>query len=157
MMVFTAKLNRKTLFIVGAVIAAVLLVLLWPSKKTDISETPAFSASTNESRLEYIQKLGWEVSETPNETQEIVIPAEKNEIFDRYNELQKAQGYDLNKYAGKIAKRYVYEIKNHPDSDRQYLLTLLICKDKVIGGDVASTNADGKMYPMQFPQNYSNT
>ena len=157
MMVVTAKLKKRNLLIFGAALAAILLVLFWPSKKERSPQVPAFSVSTNEGRVAFLKNLGWEVAETPTETQQIVIPAEENEVFTRYNELQKAQGYDLNKFAGKIAKRYVYEVTNHPDSGQTYYLTLLVCKDKVIGGDVASSAAGGKMYTMQFPQNHSTT
>lgn len=152
-MVVTAKLKKRNILILLAVLAAILAVLFIPGRKTN--ETAGTSAAekveTNEQRVAFLQNLGWEVEESPVETQEVTIPAEENEVYTRYNELQKSQGYNLNDFAGKTVKRYVYEIKNHPDAAGTYRATLLVHKGRVIGGDVASTDAGGQMHSLQMP------
>ena len=35
------------------------------------------------------------------ESSQVKIPKESSEVFDRYNTLQKGQGYDLSAFAGK--------------------------------------------------------
>lgn len=152
MMVVTAKLNKRNILIVIAAIIAILALLLIPGKKAETTAAQVTDkAETNEQRVEFLRSLGWEVNEAPVETQEVMIPAEENEVYNRYNELQRSQGYDLNDYAGKSVKRYVYEITNYPDAAGSYRATLLVHKGHIIGGDVASTEAGGVMHSLQQP------
>lgn len=153
MMVVTAKVKKRNILIVLAAVLAILAVLFIPGKKTEQPTAAAVTdkAETNEQRIAYLQSLGWEINPTPAETQEVMIPADASEVFERYNELQKSQGYDLNDYAGKAVKRYVYEITNYPEASGSYRATLLVHKGRIIGGDVASTEAGGTMHSLQMP------
>lgn len=72
-------------------------------------------------------------------------------MFRRYNALQKGQGYDLSKYAGKKVMRYVYEITNFPGAQEPVYATVLVYKGKVIGGDVTDTSVKGKIRGFQMP------
>ena len=87
----------------------------------------------------------WQVNAEPVQTQTVKIPAEDSEVFTRYNELQKSQGFDLTQYAGQQATRYVYEILNYPDSDSPVYATIFVLNGKIIGGDVTDTAPEGKM------------
>ena len=152
-MVVTAKVKKRNLLIVLAAIAAILAMLLWPSgeeKKT--ANTVTEKVETNDDRVAFLRQFGWDVNEAPLETQEVRIPEEPNEVFSRYNELQQSQGYDMDNFAGKVVKRYVYDIKNHPDASGSYRATIFIYRGKVIGGDVASTDAGGQMHGFAIPQ-----
>lgn len=153
MMVLTAKVKKRNILIFLAAVAAILAVLFLPGKKQQETSGAEVveKVVTNEDRVAFLKNLGWEVNPSPAETQEVLIPAEQNEVFSRYNELQKSQGYDLSDLAGKTVKRYVYEITNHPDAAQPYRATLLVHKDKVVGGDVASIAAGGTMHSLQFP------
>ena len=152
-MVLTAKVKKRNILIFLAAVAAILAVLFLPGKKQQEASGSELMEKvvTNEDRVAFLKNLGWEVSPSPTETQEVLIPAEQNEVFGRYNELQKSQGYELSDLAGKAVKRYVYEITNHPDTTQPYRATLLVYKDRVVGGDVASTAAGGTMHGLQFP------
>ena len=152
MMVVTAKLKKRNLLILLAAAAAIIAVLLLPGKQRDkgTSTVPTEKIETNEQRIAFLQDLGWDVEQSPVETQEVVIPTDENEVFLQYNELQKSQGYDLTDYAGRAVKRYVYEIRNHPGDTGTYNATLLIYKGRVIGGDVASTEAGGILHGLQM-------
>ena len=79
------------------------------------------------------------------QTQSVKIPVEDSEVFRRYNELQKSQGFDLTAYAGKTAVRYVYEVLNYPDADGPVYATVFVLEGKIVGGDVTDTGANGKM------------
>lgn len=151
MMVITAKVKKRNILIALGVIAALLLLLFRPGSKSRAVDAPAVQkADTNEQRIAYLESYGWTVESSPVETQEVRIPKEQNEIFQRYNELQKSQGYDLSQFAGKTAKRYVYAITNHPDGGNFYA-TVLVRDGQVIGGDVASTDMGGKMHGFAKP------
>ena len=86
------------------------------------------------------------------QTQEVRIPTDPSDVFERYNDLQLAQGFDLHDYAGKTVRRYVYEIENYPGGDGQYYATLLICKGAVIGGDVCAAEKGGVMHGFAMPE-----
>lgn len=149
MFIMTTKVDkRKLLIAAAAVIAAIVLLLALgsgePSEPT-ASMTTSPSADTNDQRVKFLTDLGWDVTASPAEASEVRIPRESDEVFERYNELQKSQGYDLSKYAGKKAMRYVYQINNYPDSREPVYATLLVYKDKIIGGDITDTTPGGKI------------
>ena len=162
MMIVSAKVSKRKLLtgVIAAVGVILLLIFLCGRADADISETPETNATTseaatNQQRLAFLQSFGWEVSETPHETQEVRIPETFNEVFSRYNRLQQSQGYDLEPYAGKSAKRYVYRILSHPNG-ADYFATLLIYKNEVIGGDVTGTGQGGSMHGFAMPESKPN-
>ena len=73
------------------------------------------------------------------------IPSKFNETYTSYNELQKQQGLDLTKYAGKECTKYTYEILNY-DGDEKIVANLLVLDNRVIGGDISERQKDGFMH-----------
>ncbi|MDD6094482.1 MAG: DUF4830 domain-containing protein [Clostridia bacterium] len=98
---------------------------------------------TNENRIEFLRQFGWEPGDDCIEEAEIKIPADFDKIMKAYNEVQKAQGFNLDNYKGKTAMRYTYEIKNYPDYDGKVFANIIIYKNRVIGGDICSSDVDG--------------
>ena len=108
-------------------------------------------AKTNEQRVEFLQSFGWEVSEEAEEIQEVLIPKEFDDVYENYNDIQKVQGCDLSKYAGKRCKRYTYMVSNFPGQSDNVRANILVYKGKVIGGDVCSTELNGFMQGFAMP------
>ena len=157
MMIVSAKVSKKKVLTGVLVAVGVILLLVFLCGKADASVEPtpqdttaSGEAATNEQRLAFLQGFGWEAEEAPTETQEVRIPAEFSDVFTRYNELQKSQGYDLSQFAGKTAKRYVYRITNHPKGENYYA-TVLIHKNQIIGGDVTGSGDGGTMHGFKMP------
>ena len=147
MFVITTKVSKtKIAALATVIIAAVVLVsILAAAKNGDVENVDDRNGETNEERVAFLTRQGWEVNGEPVQTQSIKIPAEESEVFRRYNELQKSQGYDLTQYAGRQATRYVYEILNYPDAGGPVYATLFVLEGKIIGGDVTDTAPEGKM------------
>lgn len=105
-------------------------------------------ADTADERIAYLSQFGWEVDEDPIEVSEVVIPETFDETYTQYNELQKAQGFDLTPYASCRVKRWIYRVRNYPGYEQLDCIqaTLLIYEGQVIGGDVCSTQLDGFMH-----------
>ena len=144
MMVMTAKVNIKKITILfGALALAVIALALAFGGRSE--PTSAAPVSDNEARVRFLKSFGWEVAATPVESGRVKIPAEQSEVFDRYAQLQKSQGYDLAPYAGKTVMRYVYQITNYPDATEPVYATLLVHKNQIIGGDVTNTGPDGRV------------
>ncbi len=151
MMILTAKVDFKKIMVVLLAIAAVLLALVLFLGQGDSAATTTAAVSENDGRIKFLQDFGWDVTPAPKESSQVRIPEESGEMFRRYNALQKGQGYDLSKYSGKKVMRYVYEINNFPGAQEPVYATLLIYKNKVIGGDVTDTSAHGKIRSFQMP------
>ncbi len=145
MMVMTAKVDLKKILIILGAIAAAIILLIMIFSGGDSTTTAAPASGNNDSRVQFLQEQGWEVSTSPVESGQVRIPKESSEMFERYNALQKSQGYDLNKYAGKTVMRYVYRINNYPDATEPVYATLLVYKNKIIGGDITDTSPGGIM------------
>lgn len=151
MFIYTAKLSKGKMAIVAAIAAAViLLMILLMNRGTGTSmETAAPKLSTPEARVEYLASCGYTVSPEPLRTQEVLIPKEFTEVYDQYNSLQQSQGFDLLKYRGKKVMQYVYAIENWPEENADPVYaTLLVYKNKLIGGDISRGGEDGFLRPL---------
>ena len=146
MMIMTAKVDiKKVIAALAAVAGVVIALILLLGGRNNSAPTAAPSVAGNEGRVQFLAALGWEVSASPTESGQVRIPQEQNDVFSRYNELQKSAGYDLSQYAGKTVMRYVYKVNNFPDATKPVYATLLIYKNQVIGGDITNTAANGTM------------
>ena len=148
MLIMTTKVDKRKLLI-AAVAAVAAIALLFALGGGDSEPTSSMStapaADTNDARVKFLTELGWDVIVSPTEATEIRIPKAGDPIFDRYNELQKSQGCDLSRYAGKKVMRYVYRINDYPGAREPVYATLLVYKDKIIGGDITDTTPGGKV------------
>ena len=157
MLVLTAKVNKKKIALIAAAVVALVVGLIVLFGGNDVTPTGAPSVSGNDGRVAFLKGFGWEISTSPAESSQVRIPAESSEVFDRYNALQKSQGYDLSQYAGKTVMRYVYQIHNYPGATEPVYATLLVYKNQIIGGDVTDTAAKGVIRGFQMPTDPSAT
>lgn len=153
MMVMTAKVNLKKILLGLTAAAVLVLALILVLGNGNSAQTSAPAPSANDGRVKFLQDFGWDVTTSPTESGRVRIPEESSEAFDRYNLLQKGQGYDLSKYAGKTVMRYVYRINNYPGATEPVYATLLVYKNQIIGGDVTDTAAKGHIRGFQMPEN----
>ena len=150
MLVMTAKVDKKKILIaVGALILAILALIGVTGSDTPDSQptaaTEAPAAGSNDERVQFLKGFGWDVTASPTESMQVRIPAESSEVYDRYNELQKSQGYDLSQYAGKTVMRYVYLVNNYPGATEPVYATVLVYKDRIIGGDITNSGPGGQV------------
>jgi hypothetical protein len=154
--------------VAGALVLVVVLLLgihavgeIWPTDPTIAADTGTpdttsakmkkVSGKTNEDRVGFITSYGWEVEEDPAEIMEVIIPEEFDEVYLQCNNIQKAQGCNLEDYAGKRCKRYAYTVTNYPGTDQPIRANLLIYKNKVVGGDICSLDANGFIHGFEAP------
>ncbi len=144
MFVMTTKVDiKKIVIILAAVVAVILAAVLLFGGSNDTTPTGAATISNNDSRVKFLKDFGWDVTTSPVESSQVRIPEEQAEVYQRYNALQKSQGYDLTQYAGKTVMRYVYKINNFPGATEPVYATLLVYKNQIIGGDITDTAAKG--------------
>lgn len=152
MMVMTAKVDFKKIMLALIAAAALVLALILMLGGKDTTQTAAPAPSANDGRVKFLTDFGWDVTTSPTESGRVRIPETPSEVFDRYNTLQKGQGYDLSKYAGKTVMRYVYKINNYPGATEPVYATLLVYKNQIIGGDVTDTAAKGHIRGFKMPE-----
>ena len=149
MMVMTAKVDiKKVIAALAAVVGVIVVLILLLGGGNSSTPTAAPSVAGNDGRVQFLKNLGWEISASPAESGQVRIPQTQNQVFSRYNDLQKSAGYDLSNHAGKTVMRYVYKVNNYPDATEPVYATLLVYKDQIIGGDITDTAAHGMMRPL---------
>lgn len=151
MFVFSVKSKQiKLVLLIVFVLLTVgsLFILSRDSEETAKSSNSNIKASTHSERMSFVSQFGWEVDEEPVEVCEVIIPAEFDETYTAYNEIQKAQGFDLTAYAGMRVKRWTYGIKNYPEYENKNCvrINILVYEGIVVGGDVCSVELDGFMH-----------
>ena len=145
MLVMTAKLNKKKAAIIFTAVVLAIAAIVMLLSGDNASATVSGAVSDNDARVAFLKSFGWDVVTSPVESGQVKIPKESSQIFERYNALQKSQGYDLSQYAGKTVMRYVYQVKNFPDATEPVYATILVYKNQIIGGDITNTSPKGKI------------
>ena len=162
MFICTVRANTLKFFCVIAVSLAVLctIVLMIPeytpvSTKAVATEAEKYNYTkikTPEDVVNFLSQFGWECSESAKEEVTLTIPKEFDKIMKTYNEVQKQQGLDLEKYKGKDVVRYTYEITNYPGAEGKVIANLIVCKNRVIGGDICSADVNGFIHGFAKPK-----
>lgn len=107
------------------------------------------SVKTNEERVKFLSDLGWQVDPEPMEVSEVVIPLEFSDVYQKFNELQTEQGYDLAEHQGEKATIYAYRVRNYSNYSGPVVAELYIANDRVIGGDIHSLSLNGFMHGLK--------
>jgi len=105
---------------------------------------------TNEDRLAFISQFGIKVEGEPSETEEFRVPDNFDRVIVGYNEIQKKQGLNIEKYKNKKVMRYTYEIKDYEIDGKQTdaVVNLVIYKGTVVACDISSAAPGGFVLPL---------
>ncbi len=144
MFVKTIKI-KKIARVLGIILVALIIALAAVYVFNRVMAQGGKTMSSEAEQMEFLKGLGWEVSEKPIDVRSVIIPQEWNDIYAEYNKLQLQQGFDLDKYRGKNAEIYTYEVYNYGDSRPNIVANLIICDSRLIGGDVCCTELGGFM------------
>ena len=136
MVTVCVKINRIVMYIIFFIIGLSLLLLLLSlfkgGRKLDSPEV-------------FLKNLGYSYK-LINEKR-VLIPKSFGENMQKYNDLQKRQGFDLKNYAGKICTQKKYAItnfnrfnnsgdKSSVKLDDDYIADLLVFDGVVVGADL---------------------
>ena len=157
MFVFSLKAS-KLKYLLSAVLcaaAAVFVITLMPDTEHSVSVNGTVSEykdsrkirfddiDDKEDVIEFAESLGYCVDGNKAEVVEVKLPSKADAVLEEYNNLQKSQGFNLMKYKNKNVVRYTFPVTKLPDEqslpEDTVLLTIIVCKDKVIGGDLYFT------------------
>ncbi len=168
MFIYTVKAQKLKLWasLVASTMIIVTVITITPTAKSDyqypeeilpsvmtMSAKDFKNIATNDDRIAFLKKYGWEVVTEPHEVAEVDIPVNFDAVYEKYNQLQIGEGLDLEKYKGKSVKRYTYLVSNY-DYEGTVYANLLIYKDRVIGGDICSAKLDGFVHGLTKGNNF---
>ena len=158
MFILSVRASRAKAVALGALCLVVLLVLsvvlpLGEGRYAGDALTNVMNAdpksfqnvSDAAARIGFLARYGWEVEEQPAQIAEVTVPNRFDAVYEKYNQVQKAEGLDLGAYRGKSVKRYTYVVTNYSYDGTVYA-NLLIYKDRVIAADVCSADVGGFMH-----------
>lgn len=129
-----------------ALLMGVLLLLaaaVWGVIRLNTVNGGGIDGATNDQRLAYINSYGWDVGITHTEVKEVRVPLEFDEVYEKYNDLQRQQGFDLRKYRACTVKKYTYAIENASSDSVPICANLLVYEGKIIAADISSAEAEG--------------
>lgn len=117
MFIKTIKVKKPTFAVIGAVLAALALLAVIIVTVVRISSPAVYEMKSEAQRQAFLKEMGWEVSDEYDECKAVTIPKEFNEVYEKYNKLQK----------------------------QQVRANLIVCEGQLVGGDVCSAELDGFM------------
>ena len=151
MLIWTMKFDKKkaAFWVVMAALVIIGIILLLGARAhgANVNTAGAKTSSavkTEKARVAYLADCGWSVETPALKEETVLIPKQFNAVFETYNELQKQQGFDLTRYAGKEVKLYTYKVVDS-NLGENVIATLYVSGGNVVGGDVHSTALDGFM------------
>ena len=133
MFVVAMKTTRTRLAVWGIGLMALLAtVLVAAGQPKAVATTAAGNAA---GRAALLESLGYDVTPQWTGVREVAIPAQFDQRWVAYNDLQKAAGYDLTPYQGERVKCYTYAVQM---GDTPATATLYVAEGQVIAGDIAA-------------------
>lgn len=116
--VFSVKTSKRQilslLLCVVMLIAILVVVIVWPAKDASAEVFQPVAAADDAQRIAFLRSLGYETAADSAQVREVLIPDEFDDVFTRYNDVQKAADMDLEPYRGRRMKCWTYEITNYP-------------------------------------------
>lgn len=100
---------------------------------------------TNLDMVRFLESYGWSVESEPVKIVQVTVPKSFDAVYEKYNQIQIAQGLDLSRHKGERARLFTYVVTNYDYQGTVYA-NLLISGEKVIAGDICSADVSGFMH-----------
>jgi len=96
-------------------------------------QTMEISGTDMTERTDFLANHGFTAHGEVQDT--VTIPSPFDAVYESYNALQNAQGFDLLRYRGKEVQRFRYPVTG---DFGEGVATLLVYKNRIIGGDLSA-------------------
>ena len=157
MFIYSMRASSVKFFSVIVLTLAVLTGLLVFGRGDEVTvyansvEVDFSGIKTNEDRIRFISQFGVKVETEPCDSEEFRVPADFDRVIAGYNEIQKKQGLNIEKYKNKKVTRYTYSIKDYEREGKRVddaVVNLVIYKGTVVACDISSSSPDGFVLPL---------
>lgn len=122
MIAISFKMKRMWWILPAAIVLIVGVALIFTIRQPENGKTPE----------QLLEQYGWQAEF--KQQQDICIPGSFSNEYEEYNDLQKRQGFNLKRFAGKPCTLMRYEILNADQED--LVADFIVYDNKVIGGDL---------------------
>ena len=136
---------KKIIIIVILILSAISVLLL--VKKIADNKKREINLCETDSIVLYLKNNGWETDPEMIACKNVIIPYEFNNIYIQYNNIQKQQGFNLEKYKGSSVLLTICPVTNYHDDSKVYA-ELLIKENRLIGADLKCSGANGFIKPL---------
>ena len=146
MFVVSLKLDTNRIYATLATLCLVVAVacVAFPERSRDVlNNNIDTNVKSTAEHIEFLNSYGYNVIENPVQIQEIVIPSQFSESYEKYNEYQKLSGFDLTRYKNQRVKKYTYKVTDYEFCEDEVVANVLVYNNKVVGGDISSTRLGG--------------
>lgn len=158
MFIYSMKATTLKFFGVICLALVTLIVLIaFIEPYEPVSAGDGASATVNYDKIKnasdvkaFLGQFGWVTGDEPIESANVSVPSKFDRVLSEYNELQKLQGLNLEKYKGKDVVRYTFLVENYPNSETDVYANVLVYKKKVIGGDICSSDVNGFIHGFEI-------
>ncbi|MDR2558704.1 MAG: DUF4830 domain-containing protein [Oscillospiraceae bacterium] len=136
----STRINRARVIFLAAVVA---VTALFAVRCANIRSASVRIQDTADI-IAYLGTFGWAVEPEPITVRNVQIPAKFTETYQRYNDLQRQQGFDLSRHRADIVESYTFRVLNHPAAGDVFA-NVLVFRGRIIGGDICSFAINGFM------------
>ena len=161
MFVFSFKASSAKLIaalcVCAVCLAAVIMILPEAGSSLNVNKSEIsgvlskIDVKNEKGRLEFLSTLGYTVEEKSCKKTSEKLPEVFDVATEKYNELQRMQGFDLSPLKGKKLESYTYKVASLPGktdvSARNCLATLIVRKGRVVAADVTFPD-EGAVAPL---------
>ncbi len=99
-------------------------------------------------RRAFINSQGYTLADGIVEEFTFSVPKDFDRIISGYNEIQKEQGLDLERYKGKKVTRYTYKVENYEGYEGTVLANVIVYRSKIIACDISTEDPKGFVKPL---------
>lgn len=103
---------------------------------------------TESDRRAFLSAHGYEVTADAESTAEFTLPKSLDAVLLGYNEIQKEQGLDLCKYAGKTVTRYTYLIPSYEGYEGKVYANVIVYRSRVVAADLTGVGEKPFVKPL---------
>ena len=150
---FVCSIKAKTLRLFGiialcvcALTAVGIIVADATAAAVSASGVSLEGIKTEEDRRALLSAAGIQVSEDAPAVGEVALPKALDAVLLGYNEIQKQQGLDLKKYAGKTVTRYTYRLVG--EGSAPVYANLVVYRHTVVAAALTGTGEEGFVKPL---------
>ena len=94
--------------------------------------------------VEFLAANGWTVDPVLCDTAEVVIPEQFGTVYENYNALQLAQGFDLTPCRGAVLTRFTFPVSDPPDDvEGPVLANVFFEGGTIVAADLCAVGLNG--------------
>ncbi len=103
---------------------------------------------TDADRRAFINSAGYTLADALVEEVTFSVPKDFDRVISGYNEIQKEQGLDLERYKGKKVTRFTYKVENYEGYEGTVYANIVVYRSKIIACDISSADPKGFVKPL---------